>query len=1054
MSLSKSSSASAVTTLRHTLEHHNTILSLRESSPAVRRDAASNILATIADFLEQQQHEEQDEFISNFNQRKKRDGDFPTGVLRTALSSLVAHIGNGDRQLRSFLLEQLIKGSSSSATQEEARQLLLDFLPSTMPVMHPQHQRYCRTKKNGTAVAAEYSKIEQSPLESATQEVIETLRHVLSKDPSALLPVIGCLSSMPLSQSGQNEAFQVALSSLEFVAEVDLPMLVTSLFQHAASDEDAIRAIEALRTELYLIETSTQEQSAEDNNNKRKDDPTMTMVSHVVLNSLFADDYDNATNDNHHRIAKAYSACLERLVDARLDYDGNDKGKETGAIRRNNTDEKENGEINQFLLLDIVVLLSLYHHPNYRDSWERYLDMLLQHNRFPFASLSNLVVFLCGETRYGRPTSILYPRLVQPLVSLSIFLLLSPARMDNVRHKRSFWLTRHQSARRSIMKEIMDQSQDFAVNLHRHVDRELQSEFVHSLLHLSDKCASTKWVVTSGTRGKSRERSRGGDFQIRDYMSNDDENRVEWFQLIINNTINATLRKMVQTDNHSFGNFKHILIGRLTNQSFQSTEWERECLQHLCGILSVLIEPALSGSAADGDNNNSSGGIQASEIMIILQKLMFTSSHSNYACNSATSSHRSHSGDTRRVVRGLLLSTELVKSPLLSHGDWDCVKHWVLRVLLPTTRRMVDPEIGIPGLAFLEALMIDRNTIATDTGGSGTSLLLQKEAFQHMKMVLANTGLIQILAHYQQQHQNQQGRVGAPVLSCTKSPGELFLTESAKKRKKRDMVFCLAFFLGNSDLHIPLRWDHCVNWVFRLVDTYLCVGRDISLSAVSSKINKKGSSNKSWMPHGWLQAAIEFPVLVLPRNIETNTKKQKQALAWMKGLILQDDIINASTLDETRSGLVDAFSTVKEVAQLVPMFDSLLRVGLASLLGISLSFAVVKNSFKHFQSFPRDQESMGERVEVLRLIQFQMSKIYDLETKCKSVQTVVKASLICVRKMQRTQLKGSMIARNITQDQQDDLSLNTPETSDHDKAQEAIGTKRRLDEDPDIVSFN
>ena len=1053
MSVSRSSSA-AITTLRQTLEHHNTLLSLRESSPAVRRDAASNILATIADFLEQQQQEEQGESVAPFtNQRKK--GDFPTGILRTALSSLVVHFGNGDRQLRTFLLEQLIKGSSSSFATQEARQLLLDFLPATMPVMHPQHQHFSRTKKIGTAAAAASSKIEPSPLESATQEVIGTLRHVLSKDPSALLPVIGCLSSMPLSQSGQNEAFQVALSSLEFVAEIDLPLLVTSLLQHAASDEDAIRAIEALRTELYLMETtSTQEQqSAADNNNKRREDPTMTMVAHVVLNSLFADDYDNDTDGNHHRIAKAYSSCLERLVDARLDSDENDKGRITDTFQRNNTNQKEHDETNQFLLLDIVLLLSLYHHPNYRDSWERHLDSLLQHNRFPFASLSNLVVFLCNETRYGRPASILYPRLVQSLVSLSIFLLLSPARMDNVRHQRFLW-TRDQSVSRSIMKEVMDQSQDFAVNLHRHVDREVQSELVHSLLHLSDKCASMKWKVSSGTRGKSRKRHRGGNFQIRDNMSNDNEDRVEWFQVIINDTINSTLRKMVQTDNRSFGNFKHVIIGRLTNQSFQSTEWERECIQHLCGILSVLIEPALSGSAADGDNNNSnnSGGIQASEIMIILQKLMFTSPHSNYVCNSPTSSHRSHSGDTRRVVRGLLLSTELVKSSLLSHGDWDCVKHWVLRVLLPTTRRMVDPEIGIPGLSFLEALMIDRNTIAIDADRPGTSLLLQKEAFQHMKMVLANTGLIQILAHYQQQHQNRQGRAGAPILSYTKAPGELFLTESAKKRKKRDMVFCLAFFLGNSDLHLPVRWDHCVNWVFRLVDTYLCVGRDISLSAASGKINRQGSSNKSWMPHGWLQAAIEFPALVCPRNIETNTKKQKQALAWMKGLIHQDEIRNEPTLGETRSGLVDAFSTVKEVAHLVPMFDSVLRVGLASLLGISLSFAVVKNSFKHFQSFASDQESMGERIEVLRLIQFQMFKIYDLEAKCKSVETVMRASLICIRKLQRAQLKSSTIARNMTPEQQDDLSLDTPETSDNGKEQEAIGTRRRLDEDTDIVS--
>ena len=98
-----------------------------------------------------------------------------------------------------------------------------------------------------------------SLLEEATQDVMDTFREVLSQDPSALLPILGCLSSMShqLSPVGRTEAFDVALQSLEIVGEVDLPMLITTLFQQTLSDHDAHRAIDALRTEVYWMEKIT-----------------------------------------------------------------------------------------------------------------------------------------------------------------------------------------------------------------------------------------------------------------------------------------------------------------------------------------------------------------------------------------------------------------------------------------------------------------------------------------------------------------------------------------------------------------------------------------------------------------------------------------------------------------------------------------------------------------------------------------------------------------------------------------------------------------------------
>jgi hypothetical protein len=125
----------------------------------------------------------------------------------------------------------------------------------------------------------------------------------------------------------------------------------------------------------------------------------------------------------------------------------------------------------------------------------------------------------------------------------------------------------------------------------------------------------------------------------------------------------------------------------------------------------------------ESDRVHNGGGLDSSEVMMLLQKLLFSSSG---AFGRAT-------GDSTRIVRGLLLATELIRLPSLNDGDRDCIKQWVLRILLPSTRRMVDPELGSPGLAFLEAWM---------SGGDASS---SKDVFQHFKMILANTGLIQML---------------------------------------------------------------------------------------------------------------------------------------------------------------------------------------------------------------------------------------------------------------------------------------------------------------------
>jgi len=1028
---SSTESDSAWHNLQHNLEHHCDILALDESPSAVRRLASTHLLSIFSTFLHQWNHSS---WVEKRRRKRKRGRkDFPEEILRHALSTLLAHAGQGDCHVRTFLLEQLqlLATATTSGTTAESLQLLLDFLPAAMPTMMSEGTRATTTVKNNI-------------LETATKQVLETLRTVLSEKPSALLPIIGCLSVMPLSRKGRIEAFHVALKSLRLVSEADLPTLVAALLRQsdtAAEDDqrnkknDNIKhkvhnpriALEAVRAEMRFLESTylfVPEYHDEGNNSFRRyvgkkvvaagegrsSDP-VTAVVHVVLNALF-------DVSNRNCIAHAYTTILEKLISSpgeivvedSVDHDRHD----------NRTCKSDKGN-NELLVLDMAVLLALYEHPEFSGAWEWPLDSLLQQNLFPFQILSKLLYHICEPKKFGRPTSILYSRLVQNLVSFGIFLLLTPVRIvaGNNNSPESFDYDCH--AARQRLQDAMKQSQDFIVNLHHQVDRDIQAELLHCLLHLSEKTATTKWASrSSSSRSKANPRERLWWKPGRGLLNccgvgsqEEGEESYEWFQIMVEDTVNATLQILAKTGKQIFWNFKHVLIDRLTtNESFRSRQWERRCMQHLCSLLSVLLEPTIYAIGRESHAGAESAGIQASELMVILQKLLFTSLFASYSSIVPSSGGGADSG---RVVRGLVLATELVKSPFLGKGDCDCVKQWVLRKLLPTTGRMVDPEVGTPGLQFLEALMIDR--CMTNNGVSGarlslstTPLLLKKQTFQRIKMVLANTGLVQYLSYYQRNLQEQQqnthkkGKQRA-IIVYTSPPPAVFVTESAIKGTKWDLVFCLAFFLRETDLHSPSRWSHTLDWVFHLVETYLRVGRDISISSSTKRgthlasAKPAASANNRWLPNGWLQAAIEYPSICLPLFEEPLTEREERAVKWANGLFSGD--ATREDNDEMQSGMMDFLERLNSIHQLHEISDSILKLSLSSLLAISLSFAVAQNAFEHYRSIPESQERTAGQREVLRLLQFQLSKVYDMQKQVKSVETLLRAAMVCARKRTR-----------------------------------------------------
>lgn len=819
-------------TLQKALAQHGPLLKTAPL-PSLLREAATAILQAVAAFLH--------EWDSQINGQDA----LPKTVVREALSLLLEELGPGDAQVRQAVLQVL-----PLLQRCETRQVLLDFLPCTMPI--------------------------DEDLEEATEQVIDALRVMLLSDGAMLLPILGCLSILPVAESGRCESFQVAVTSLPMVSESELPVLVRTLLRHVATEEEAIQSWTALRDEFKLLEQSEQDDADVD------DDP-LGLVAHVVLSS-FAD------STNGVLLVQSYIKVLESA--------------------------SARSEGSACLLLDFLALLAMSQRADACDAADRILDSWLATDRFPFDTLESVLPVVCGNQKFGQPTCLLYSKLSPSLLRLGIFLLLAPARGS---------LT---------LDTLMEPIQAFILKLHHRLDRELQGELVHSLLHLSQE-AATGWD-TKARRGRKRPRTHVP-------AAN--------FQRVIHQSVHRILLTLAASEPRSLVRFKHILTERLTSTNVSPADATLDSTRELCAILSRLVE---------SDRVHNGGGLDSSEAMMLLQKLLFSSS----------GAFGRSAGNSARVVRGILLATELVRLPSLSKDDKDCIKQWVLRILLPATRRMVDPELGSPGLTFLEAW------------SSGGDAVLAKEVFlfQHFKMILANTGLIQILAHYEQTRKKDN-----TVLGYTKIPNQFAYHGSAAKGKQRAMVFCVNFFLRQKDMHCPSRWRDSTQWVYELVDTYLRMGRE--------------KATNGWVPNGWLQAAVEFPSLAIA--LEPSATKRASSVDWIQH--------HLSSFEVSARGLSEPEGLIMDIGELIAdshdrkaikqLLDSLFQHALTFLIGIGLSAAVLNNAFDHYRN--QSSEDSTRDANLFPLIHFQILKIYDLRSKLRTVGCLLSALKIALGRMQK-----------------------------------------------------
>jgi hypothetical protein len=300
------------------------------------------------------------------------------------------------------------------------------------------------------------------------------------------------------------------------------------------------------------------------------------------------------------------------------------------------------------------------------------------------------------------------------------------------------------------------------------------------------------------------------------------------------------------------------------------------------------------------------------------------------------------------MINGMLLATETVRWGRLEKKQVKLLRDWVRHILLPCDRRTVDPKLGSPGLAFLDTCRLEASL----------------NVFDDVQMILANTGLIQRYSTY-----SQTKRKYTPTL------GYRSTKPSPANKEEHDFIFCAAFFLRHVDYKAFENWEPIVRWVFDLVDVYLAYGRR--------------RSRTTWKPQGWLDAVVEFPVIYFPFKVRS--PQQKTAAKWLLRDLGTFELSSPGTTPPQanfRSLCTDMFT--RSPSELELFQSNLTRFALGLLVGVSLSAAVLKNAFEHYRELTtgNEEESDSTKLEVLRMMEMQIMKMYHLRDKLLALDQV------------------------------------------------------------------
>lgn len=806
-----------------------------------------------------------DEFLGVWEEELEEFSGLPRDFLRQTLSKVVRELGPGNADLRESVFSTL-----QSTTSKECRQIILDFLPLAMPLRNDRENKV---------------------------EVLQILKIGFEEDPSIVAPVLECLSAM------RNSGRLMGKDIFQFIVQVILKVpdespfhnMIRCLIENITSQNDAIIAVEVVRTELRSVEELG------------------SIVNERCIASIAEELLILKNEGNSCLFFEVYLSVLEDILRENADTKGTSLGGEP------------------LIAVDIVIILLYLECGERSGQVERMFDAALTQSSLSLDMLCFLLRALVQEKRTSEITSgplfedstrsDLFISLLDSLVSLALFLLLSPIRI------REF-------------EKVSTLTKGFVLDLLLKLDQERQRRLISSMMHLDEE-------LFRNINETSVESTIKPVFESKGHFTDPSENNIRKVCIVVFEILNGVAKKSIQT----MIPFKQVLVNKLRSGDFIE-EYHDDTLQQLCSLISYL-EASRHKATMETDQ-------VVPDVFLTIRRLLFSQprivSPSDELRNDAS------------CIRGLVLATTVVSGNHLSHAKTLTVWQSVRMVLLPSTNRSINPRVGLYALKFVRVLARWNKKDNVETFS-----FIEQQIFQTMTRVLSNSRIIQYVTSFDERQKEDS------TLYYTERPP--FFGIGARKRKVRKMIVSFKTFFPDKFTVSPSGWKDSSQWVFDLVDTYLSIGRTVSLSSE----NKGG-----WSPHPWVEAALEVPRLDISRLKAIGTR-QRRSLQLMQKELSSRDISNCNdTLsDGLDKDVSDMIRNTKDSNDFEEMLHSMFRFTLSLILGLTMTAAVLNNTYRRYRDILRDIEdnsSCGKKMEALKQLQHQLVKIYDLRRMCQSMQ--------------------------------------------------------------------
>jgi hypothetical protein len=846
------------------------------------------------------------------------------------------------------------------------------------------------------------------------------------------------------SDKARSECFRLCLSSMSSVSEHDLPSLLNSLLLLVRNVEEGRSVMDTLRMEWLSICNTSNDVVVDYNRTVERGDEESNIV---VANSNAQ--YHPQRNHGLVYIGDVVIQFIlsEQMPGSKHVAHGFLLSLDGSLISETNEAEKHAQPSSTPLTsLDVIVMIALYSRQEYQHLVETIVDSMTHHQTMSFLeSLHPLIqswmpsdTSSMGQRRIERERtdSILYEPLASPLISILFYIMMTSS-------STSFAGTRGEYlGSSSLMGGILlfcSTSTPFLPNatatetntpstccrvlseLYLSVDPNRQESIINSLLSM----VSDSFVFSSSFDMSSKKHRRR-------YQSNTATGRVvHHHQSILLVAARAACRTLLIISNRcgmTTTSIRGTVMDRLlllASKSVLKTNTPGKLGADNCAtvyyhLFDMNCALAVSLLHASGEVTQG-GGNEASELLILCQKLLFSSNLVSTAMSNSSNSYQ------HRAICGIILASRLLRCKLIPSVERGNIWSWIITVISPspsaaTPLEALGPEIARWGLTLLQfassVMPTEASTFTTadainirgtkfpelDRFVETQPVCGQGDVFNQVNKMLATAGIIQwedslkvplflkesrsvtahtFLAFTDVSIYDQLSKQKSPTSTCMVICGPHFL------HGQLSQLEWLQKSIANQNNPFLESIDMVADYVYHLIDRYLELGK---------------LKSASWNPRGWLVAKTQLPCCLSESTMEILGFKRHYGLElYGRPEELADDGACHRSVNDDDFHKQWRLLFADETKSKVTIVQNLVEFVNSLIISISVNAASLKHAHQHFQrdemyissqsvpdSNTRDNKSMQRRkrkqVEALRkLLQFQVSKILTMQKICKNI---------------------------------------------------------------------